>query len=64
MGIAVKEGNAEGIVQALLSLLADRRTRQSMGLAGLEYFSKSSPTAFADPIVSAIAQKTSSTKYE
>jgi glycosyltransferase involved in cell wall biosynthesis len=64
MGIAVNEGNTEGIIRALLSLLAERRTRQSMGQAGFEYFSKSSPAAFADPIVSAIAQKTSSTKYE
>ena len=62
MGIAIPEGNAEGIVQAFISLLADSRTRQSMGRAGFEYFSKSSPAAFADPIVSAIAEKASSAK--
>jgi glycosyltransferase involved in cell wall biosynthesis len=64
MGIAVSEGNTEGLIKALLALLADRRKRQSMGQAGFEYFSKSSPAAFADPIVAAIVQKTSPTKHE
>jgi len=62
MGINVDDGNTEGITRALVSLLADGRMRQSMGKSGFEYFSKSSPAAFADPIVSAIAERISSNK--
>jgi hypothetical protein len=62
MGITVDDGNTEGIAQALVTLLADQRMCQSMGRSGFEYFSQSSPAAFADPIVSAIAERTSSAK--
>lgn len=61
MGLAVKESNPSGLVDALLALLADRSGRQSMGRAGFEHFSSFSPTAFADPIVSAIAKRLSPT---
>jgi glycosyltransferase involved in cell wall biosynthesis len=56
MGIGVKEGRVEDMVQALLSLVSDRNLGETMGKAGFDYFSKSSPSAFADPIVASIAQ--------
>jgi glycosyltransferase involved in cell wall biosynthesis len=57
MGIAVDERDSAGLVDALLYLIENPRARAAMGEAGCAYFSKSSPTAFADPIVAAIARR-------
>ncbi len=57
MGLAVRDGDADGLVNAFVRLFSDENVRNSMGTAGREYFSKSTPSGFADPIVQAIIER-------